>query len=354
MLVPGLPRVWRSPHTLQLGLDPSRAVLIDLPDPRAADVLDLLDGTRSERVVLTWAADHGIATDDARTLLDTLHAAGFVVPAHTLLPPSLPDDTRRGLIGEAAALALRRVSAGPSGQSPAATLRRRREARVVVTGRGRLGAAIAIALAEAGVGHVHPDLSGPVGAAELAGGPLSSGEIGSPRVEAVGAALRRAAPGVDTRPVRRGAASLVIQLASDQPVAVLAAGYSTRRQPHLAVAVREGAAVVGPFVPATGGPCLHCVELHREDRDAGRPAPQARADVEPCPVATLLAATGYATSEALTFLDGGSPDTVGAAVEITSPGRFRRRTWPPHPRCGCGRRGRSRARSAVAAHHPGG
>ena len=43
---PGLPRVWRGPHTLQLGTDPTRAVLIDLPDPRAAELLDLLDGTR--------------------------------------------------------------------------------------------------------------------------------------------------------------------------------------------------------------------------------------------------------------------------------------------------------------------
>jgi hypothetical protein len=60
--------------------------------------------------------------------------------------------------------------------------------------------------------------------------------------------------------------------------------------------------------------------------------------MQPCTVATLLAATAYATAEALMFLDGATPETLGAAVEITAPGRFRRRSWPPHPACGCTRR----------------
>jgi hypothetical protein len=330
-LIPGIPRVWRSAHTLQLGLDPSRAVLLDLPDPRAAQILDLLDGGRPERVVLSRAAEYGISPDDVRALLHTLHDAGLVVSAHTLFPASLPEDVRRRLTGEAAALALARVA------SPARTLRRRAAARVLITGYGRLGAPIAVALADAGVGHVHPDLRGSVTVTELAGGPLRGTDIGRSRLEAVAAALDRAAPGIETRPVRRGAASLVIQLAYDQPVTLLATGYASRRQPHLAMTIRDGIAVVGPFVPATGGPCLHCVELHRRDRDADWPAAVVPADTEPCGVATVLAATAYAAGEVLTFLDGGSPETLGAAVEIASPGRFRRRTWPPHPSCGCSR-----------------
>jgi hypothetical protein len=55
-------------------------------------------------------------------------------------------------------------------------------------------------------------------------------------------------------------------------------------------------------------------------------------------VATVLAATGFVVAEVLTFLDGGKPETTGATVEITAPGRVRRRTWPPHPECPCGRR----------------
>jgi hypothetical protein len=321
-LLPGLPRVWRDPHTLQLGADPARALLIDMPDPRAAGLLDLLDGTRPERVVLSRAAEHGLSPAEARALLDTLHAAGFVLPGPRLLSGG---DGR--LIGEATALALHR------NPSPARTLRRRGAARVVITGHGRLGAPVAFALAEAGVGHVRPDLPGPVTEAELPAGPLRGDDIGRVRGEAVVSALARAAPKTDTRPVRRGAAALIVQLGYHQPTALLAAAHARRAQPHLALAIREAIAVVGPFVPPAGAPCLNCVERHRRDRDAGW-SPSA-ADAEPCTAATLLAATAYATAEVLTFLDGGAPETLGATVEISTPGRFRRRTWRPHPGCDC-------------------
>ncbi len=326
-LIPGLPRAWRAPNTLQLGHDPARAVLIDLPDPRAAALLDLLDGTRSERAALTQAAAAGVRLGDARELLDALHAAGLVLPAAALLVAPAGEPVDSHLINEAAALALRRV-AGPL--TPAQILRRRATARVVVTGRGRLGAGIAVALAEAGVGHVHPDLSGAVTAVELAGGPLRAADTGRPRADAVAAAVTHAVPGTRTRAVRKPEPDLTVQLDHDQPVALLAAAYARRRQPHLAVTVREGAAQIGPLVPATGAPCLNCVELYRRERDAGRPA-----GAELCAVATVLAATAYAAAEVLSFLDGRTPQTRGASVEITAPGQLRRRTWPPHPGCGC-------------------
>jgi hypothetical protein len=371
-LLPGLPRVWRSPNTLQLGLDPARAVLIDLPDPGAARMLDLLDGTRAERVVLADAVEHGVAAVDARELLETLHKVGLVLAAPSLWPPSLTEDARARLSGEAAALALHQTaglranapanplhptSPGSADRrtaqvTPAQILRRRGAAHVVVAGRGRLGAGIAVALAEAGVGHVHPDQAGAVGRAELAGSPLPAADVGRPLAEAVTDAVTRAAPHTQTHPVRRGAATLIIQLGYDQPVALLAASHARRRQPHLPVAIREGAAVIGPFVPRTGAPCLNCVDLHRQERDAGWPelsAQFAGAAPEPCGVATILAATAYATAEALAFLDGGAPETLGAAVEIAAPGRFRRRTWPPHPRCECGRR--TREPSGLLARH---
>ena len=98
--------------------------------------------------------------------------------------------------------------------------------------------------------------------------------------------------------------------------------------------------MIGPLVPATGGPCLNCLEMHRRDRDAGWPGGVAQLGVdslEPGTITTLLTATAYATAEALAFLDGARPETLGAAVEITAPGRFRRRSWSPHPGCGCDR-----------------
>jgi hypothetical protein len=342
-LLPGLVRVWRGSHTLQLGLDPARAVLVDLPDPGAARMLDLLDGSRSEQTVLAEASDGGVAIGDARELLTTLHAAGLVLAAPALLPTTLAGDERRRLIGESAALALRRTTDElVTGPAPAQILRRRSAARVVVAGRGRLGAGIAVALAEAGVRHVHPDLAGAVAPAELSGGPLRAADVGRPRAEAVTDAIHRASPETRTHPVRRTAPSLVVQLGHDQPVTLLAARHARRRQPHLAVTLREGVVVVGPFVPAAGGPCLNCLDLHRRERDAGWPEISARSDAatpEPCGVATVLAATAYATAEALAFLDGRPVETLGAAVRITAPGRFRRRSWPPHPECGCATRG---------------
>ncbi|MEU4559727.1 hypothetical protein AB0F72_15195 [Actinoplanes sp. NPDC023936] len=356
-LIPGLPRIWRGPGELQLGLDAAHAVVLKLPDPRAARVLDLLDGVRSERAVLVRAAEFGVPPDEVRVLLDLLHRAGLVLPGAALLPPALSPEVRARLTGEAAALALsaatRRddqpspalsAATRPDDQpSPARVLRRRQAARVVLSGRGRLGAPIAVALAEAGVGHVHPDLSGVVGAAEITGGPLGSADTGSPRRSAVAAAVLRAVPGTDVHGSRRMPAGLVVQLAHDEPAALIAAGHAARRQPHLAVAIRDGAAVIGPLVPAGGSPCLRCVDLHRQDRDAGWPGTLATTgpDTEPCTVATLLAATAYATAEVLAHLDGRAPETLGASVEITTPGRFRRRTWPPHPGCDCQPRARS-------------
>jgi hypothetical protein len=211
-LLPGLARTWRDPHTLQLGLDPARAVLLDLPDPRAARLLDLLDGTRPERAIVDHARRHGVAADDVRALLDLLHEAGLVLSAPALVPAHLPADTRRRLGGEAAALALstaapdRRTAtpatAGvrPAAVTPATRLRRRAAARVVLAGKGRLAAPIAVTLAAAGVGHVHADVAGTVAPEELAGGPLTGADIGRPRRDAITDAVTRAAPGTGPGP----------------------------------------------------------------------------------------------------------------------------------------------------------
>ncbi|MFI6762932.1 ThiF family adenylyltransferase [Micromonospora sp. NPDC050417] len=347
-LLPGLARLWRDPHTLQLGLDPSRAVLLEMADPGAARLLDLLDGSRSERMILDHAEGLRIAREDARTLIDTLRSAGLVVGAHTLLPADLPEPDRQRLASEATAIALR----GPEATAtPAQLLRRRRAARVVVTGQGRLGGPVAVALAQAGVGHVQPDLAGRVDMTDVVGGGAVNADLHRPRAEAVADAITRAAPGTETRAVRRSGASLVVQVGTDRPAGLLAAGYAQRRQAHLLLSLHDGVPVVGPLVPASGSPCLNCRDLHRRDRDPGWPALAAQLAAEPalqpCTTPTLIAAVGYATGEVLGFLDGGSPETVGAAVEIRTPGRFRRRTWPPHPSCGCTSRRRGRRSTAT-------
>jgi hypothetical protein len=108
--------------------------------------------------------------------------------------------------------------------------------------------------------------------------------------------------------------------------------------------------VVGPFVPPAGSPCLACLDLHRRDRDpawgvlvsqlaTGRPPAQA------CAASTTMIGVGHAVTEALTYLDGGSPRSRGATIEIDAVGAEKRRSWAPHPRCDCRRVSRSRRRA---------
>ncbi|MFF5175438.1 hypothetical protein ACFY3U_22800 [Micromonospora sp. NPDC000089] len=340
-LLPGLARLWRDRHTLQLGLEPGRAVLLEVADPRAARLLDLLDGSRSERRVLADAARAEVRPEQARGLLDTLRDAGLVVPAHALLPRDLTGPARARLAAEAGALALK-GAALPG--TPAQVLRRRRAARVAVTGAGRLGAPVAVALAQSGVGHVAPDLTGQVRASDLIGTGLGAADVGQPLAAAVRAAIDRAVPGTQTGPLRRKRADLVLHLGTDRPPALIAAGYAQRRQPHLLLALREGVPVIGPLVRPPVGPCLHCLHLHRTDRDPAWPALAAQLAADPadqaCAAATLLAAVGYSVAEALAQLDGGTPETLGCAVEVGAASRLRRRVWPPHPSCACGGRRR--------------
>jgi hypothetical protein len=314
--------------------------VLEVADPAVARLLDLLDGEHTERGVLSYAVRNGIAETDAQGLIDALRGAGLLVPANTLLPSALPEPTRRRLAAEAAALALRgSLSAG----TPAQVLRRRAAARVVLHGAGRLAAPIAATLAAAGVGHVHPALQGLVTPGEPVAGVLPGTDVRQPRSAAVAGAVRRAAPETQTRAVRPGEACFVVHLGADRPAALLAAGHARRRRPHLMIGVRDTTVIVGPLVPPGGRPCLLCVDLHRTDRDPGWPALAAQLGepvLEPTGAVTVLAAAAYAAGEVLAYLDGGAPETVGATVEIGTPGRARRRTWAPHPDCDCRRRRR--------------
>ena len=367
-LLPGLARIRRGPRTLQFGVDPRRAVLVELADERAAAVLDLLDGAHTERQVLAGALRLGVRPADARDLLATLHAHGLLVAAHTLTPPGAAPHLR----AEAAALALRgrpptagqQADRGPSaaarppapapaapGQrgrrraagrpaparrpkplrptagtrsdapgprraacgettvgllTPAQVLRRRANARVAVTGRGRLAAPIAIALARSGVGHVRPDLPGAVRPEEAVLG-LDPTAVGKPRAVAVAEAVAAAGGGPG-----RSKPQLVVQVGAEQPADLAAAALRRRGQAVLAVEIHDGAPVVGPFVTAGGSPCLGCLDHHRADRDpawseiaAGlATAPPAE---EACDLVTIMTAAAFAAAEALAHIDGGAP-----------------------------------------------
>ena len=343
MLIPGLTRVWREPDTLQLGSDARHGIVLRPATGAAGELLDLIDGTRSEGTILRQADRLGLAEDEARELLGALRQAGLLLGAHHFLPARLPDSARARLSGEAASIAL--GDRGPV-DNPAQVLRRRYTAGIVLTGPGPAAGPIAVALAQAGVGRIHADLAGPVLASDTAGGALVVADPPPGRAGAVTAAVRRVAPDVRTGPVPRGRATLVVQLGLDRPVPVLAAGFAQRRQAHLLVAARDGTMVVGPLVPSAGVPCLRCLDLHRRDRDPLWPAlaaqlvPQPGSEGPTGGAVAVLAAAAFAVEQVLTYLDGGTPETIGAAAEIGGPTRVRRRRWSQHPACDCGRRHR--------------
>jgi bacteriocin biosynthesis cyclodehydratase domain-containing protein len=366
ILLPAVRRLWRDPHRLQLGTDPGRAMILELADPACADLLDLLDGTRTESALLRAAVRRGVRADDASAMLAALTAAGFVLDARTLYAPDLSEPVRRRLDAEAAALALtsrpagsRPALEGPVGRprsetrSPGArrgiadTLRRRLAAHVLITGASHLAVPIAAILASAGVGHLDPNLRGLARLADAAPAGLLPSDADRPRGVAAAEAVRRAAPDVDLAPLTRRSATFAVLVGFAAPATLTALAYGTRRLAHLAVSVRDGTVVVGPLVQPGRSPCLNCLDLHRLDRDPAWSVVAAQLHdgpdtAEPITATTALAAAAYAAAEVLAHIDGGQPTTLGATVEIAGPDKATRRSWVPHPRCGCRRRVRSR------------
>jgi hypothetical protein len=313
-LIPGLRPLWRHKHAVQLGTDPAQAMVLELPHPAAAKLLDLLDGSRTERVILREMSRIGMSEQDVLAIIGNLSEAGLVVPASSLMPAALAPEQRHRIAREATALALR-FRDRPA--SPASILRRRQRARVIVAGAGHLARLLTQALLDSGVGTVGQVTEPGATAQEIAESPAQG------------------------RPVR-SAGSFVVQIGAMSRTPLPGVRH---RLPHLALNIRDAVAIVGPLVPASGGPCLICLDLHRTDRDPawprlaeqlaeGNPAPP------PCAAATALTAAGYAAAEVLAYLDGESPTTIGTTVEIHGTSPWRRRNWTLHPKCDCTRRRR--------------
>jgi hypothetical protein len=187
-LAPGRVALWRSPSSLQLGLDQQRAmVLDDVPTPLAT-LLKRMDGIRSTAELVTEAQAAGCSRRDVLMMLDDLHRCGLVQEA-SAGDHGPPGWHRVALATEAANWSIHTTEATRH------VLCARREATVRVVGSGRVAVAVAIALAAAGVGHLGLQTSGAVTAADLGTGYVP-GDLGRTRAAASADAVRRAAPDV--------------------------------------------------------------------------------------------------------------------------------------------------------------
>ncbi|MFE5330623.1 ThiF family adenylyltransferase [Embleya sp. NPDC056575] len=341
LLKPALRRLWRDRQTLQLGLDPARAVLLGGLDPVTTRFAEHLDGTRDLARTYELADRVGLPRARAAAVLDLLaredvleDASGRPTPV-----PALPHERAR-LGPDLTSLALVHGSGGAG----LAALDRRSRAVVAVHGAGRVGAAVAGLLAAAGVGHVVPADRRPVRAGDA--GPVAYGwDAERPRRETtVRAALRRLAPGVRCAlPAGRGTPDVAVLVPEGRPDPAPGTRLVRQRVPHLYADIRETTGVIGPFVLVGRSACGRCLDLARSDRDPGWPRLLAQLAAAPgpgeppCDVVLATEVAARAALQVLTFLDGGLPTTVDGTVEIELPdGLTRRRSWAPHARCDCG------------------
>jgi hypothetical protein len=289
--------------------------VVELADPVHARLLDLLDGSHSERGVLRAARHAGVPAEDASALLQALTRAGYVVDAHALHLARATEPARRRLATECAAIALR---TGPeelhrtTHQAPTANvvMQRRLRAHVVVTGTSRLAVPIASILAASGIGHINIEQDGITRSFDAAPAGLLPTDTHRPRGVAAVDALRRVAPDLEINRPIRGRATFAVLVGFSAPASLTA-----------------------------------CVDLHRNDRDPDWRAIAAQLHTapevgEPVSATTTLTAAAFAAHEVLTHIDGGTPSTLNATVEISEPGRSVRRQWSQHPACGCRRRHR--------------
>jgi ThiF family len=334
---PALARVWRDSSTVQVGLDATRAVVLTGLGPAEAAVLRAMDGVRDMGALRAMAEQVGGSGFVADRLVEILSAADVLVDGDRVVQLSdprdalAPDRASRSLLGMSA-------GAGETGttlEGVANPLADRRQAHVGVRGAGRIGATIARLLSAAGVGHIGVEDFGRTTAHDVMPGGLSPDDAGVPRGLAASAAL----PDVPDRPDESPdlvVLAPVADMARDDAAALLRLGI-----PHLIACVIETTGVVGPLVLPGRSSCLRCHDMHRTDRDPAWPRVLAQAGgrlpgVAACDLTLAALVAALAAQQVLAHLDGFVPATVDGTVETSLPfGMPRRRSWRPHPACGC-------------------
>lgn len=292
-LRPGTVVVARDDHTVQVGLAPDRAVVVDAPATVGARSLSaLLRGLEGGAPLDDVAARAGIDAAGMATVARILvHLADL---DHLRLDPPEP-----GTATDADA------HATGSTQRPAPVRR------VHILGVGQIS--------------------------EVLRGPLSVNGCRVTTGPSPGLTLDAERPPW----FRRGVApDLVILTGTVSVDPVVTTALARSGQTHMHVYCRDGRVVVGPTVVPGVTPCLRCTDLYRARRDPRWPfvaaqlighSPEAAVPALTAAAALVLAEVA-ASREARTRLQ-----TIGATVEINpSEGLWRRLEWQADAACDCG------------------
>lgn len=279
-----------------------------------------------------------------------------------------------------------------TGDGGRAEWERRVAATVHVAGSGRVGLAVGLLLGAAGIGQVVAGDDEQARQADRGALALAGADVGGTRREGLRRRLGEVAPATKLLgaggppgacgppgsgepagaggPAESGGRPDLVVLASETaPDRALAAELSRRGIAHLVVTVTETVAVLGPFVQPGRTACVRCLDLHRTDRDpawplvldrlahgttagsrpggrSGSPTPVGPTSgsgaapsgpaVAGCDDVLATLAAAHAVLHCTTALRGDLPPSADATWEFRLPGgQARRRTWEPHPDCGC-------------------
>jgi hypothetical protein len=292
----GLQPLWRDHDTVQIGVDPRRAVAMS-GMRGAADVIRLLDGSRSRDQIVAEASRAGVPPAVTERVITLLAAARAIIDFRADALRSLPLELRRYLAPVLAAASLSSQDADGGVQ----LLARRSAATVHIRGSGQLTDRITDLLTRSGAA-------------------ASSGRGQLP----------------DRPP------DLTILVGHQQPEQL--AELHRQRLAHLAVCIGEAIGVVGPLVQPGRTACLRCLDLARADRDPAWPLilaqlPASRMDVTAGDPVLATAVAAQVAGQALAFADRSelATATANGTLELALPAwQWRRRTWQPHQACMCG------------------
>lgn len=284
-LLPGLRRVRLPSNRVQLGSDPERAFVLELPDDRFGSLLQRLESWHDESSFRVAARGLGLTGTDAGDLLDLLQGQGFVLRSGDLTADGSTAGKRPPLSREAWALAQRR------NRAPGPVLAQRGRQRVFVNGSGDLAEEVAALLRAAGFGRVWC-----------------------------------------CEESRRGNATLAVLVNCVQPASLAARGHARLQLPHLPVSVLDGSVHIGPMVVPGVTPCLRCVDLHYRDR---LPGWHTRGATDVLEATTAGLAAAWAAAVVQQQLDGEDCAATAATIRIRPPLHIEHRDWDFHPSCGC-------------------